>query len=139
MSFVPEQTPRPSNEDIVIPFTPDLLNELQHNLSHKDQIISQLAEKVQQMEVKLLSNSKPTQETSNKSKKAPRKSTDKSNANCRMSTKKSKRNLQNKSTNCQQLDKMNCESRARKNSLQMLQVDHPTGFENTKLRAHFFA
>ncbi|MBW0541857.1 hypothetical protein O181_081572 [Austropuccinia psidii MF-1] len=128
MSFVPEQTPRHSNEEIVIPFMPDLLNELKNNLSHKDQIISQLAKKVQQMEVKLLRNSKPTQETSNKSKKAPHKSTDKSNANCRTSAKKSKRNSQNKSPNCQQLDKMHCESRTRKNPLQMLQVDHPTGF-----------
>ncbi|MBW0529866.1 hypothetical protein O181_069581 [Austropuccinia psidii MF-1] len=139
MSFVPEQTPRPSNEEIVIPFMPDLLNELQHNLSHKDQIISQLSKKVQQMEVKLLSNSKPTQETSNKSKKAPRKSPDKSNSNCRTSAKKSKRNSQNKSANCQQLDKIHCESRTRKNLLHMLQVDNPTGFEHTKVRAHFFA
>ncbi|MBW0550467.1 hypothetical protein O181_090182 [Austropuccinia psidii MF-1] len=132
MTFVQEQTPRPSNEEIFIPFTPDLLNELQLNLSHKDQIISQLAEKVQQMEVKLLSNSKPTKETSNESKKAPRKSSDKSNSNCRTSAKKSKRNSQNKSTNRKQLDTMHCESRARKNPLQMLQVDHPTGFEHTK-------
>ncbi|MBW0521557.1 hypothetical protein O181_061272 [Austropuccinia psidii MF-1] len=136
MSFVPEQTPSPSNEDIVIPFTPDLLNELQNNLSHKDQIISHLAEKDQQMEVKLLSNSKPTQETSNKSKKAPHKSTDKSNANCRTSAKTSKRNSQKKSTTCQKLDKMHCEYRTRKNPLQMLQVDHPTGFESTKKAFH---
>ncbi|MBW0555840.1 hypothetical protein O181_095555 [Austropuccinia psidii MF-1] len=87
MTFFPEQTPRPSNEEIVIPFTPDLLNELQLNLSHKDQIISQLAKNVQQMEVKLLRNSKLTQENSNESKKAPRKSTDKSNSNCRTSSK----------------------------------------------------
>ncbi|MBW0515601.1 hypothetical protein O181_055316 [Austropuccinia psidii MF-1] len=138
MSFVPEQTPRPSNEEIVIPFTPDLLNELQHNLLHKDQIISQIAEKAQKMEVKLLSNSKPTQETSNKSKKAPHRSTDKSTSNCITSAKKSKRNSQNKSTNCQQLYKMHCESRTRKNPLQILQVDHPTGFEYTNVRAHSF-
>ncbi|MBW0529597.1 hypothetical protein O181_069312 [Austropuccinia psidii MF-1] len=134
MNFVPEQTPRPSNEDVVIPFMPDLLNELQYNLSYKDQIISQLAEKAQQMEVKLLSNSKPTQETSKETKKAPHKSTDKSNSNYRTSSKKSKRNSQNKSTNRQQLDKMHCESRTRKKPLQILQVDHPTGLEHTKLQ-----
>ncbi|MBW0488481.1 hypothetical protein O181_028196, partial [Austropuccinia psidii MF-1] len=112
------------NTDCSITFTPELLLELQQNLSRKDEIISRLAEKVESMEFSLHSKEKkatPVDEPNSESYTNKLKTASTSSI-------KNKKNKNGKNPKT-----LHSKAKSSKKSpIQMIKNDHPTGFEKTK-------
>ncbi|MBW0549856.1 hypothetical protein O181_089571 [Austropuccinia psidii MF-1] len=110
------------NTDHSITFTPELLLDLQQNLSQKDEIISLLAEKVESMEFSLRTKEKkatPVDEPNSESYTNKLKTA--STSSIKNKKNKKAKHLHSKAKS------------SKKSPIQMVKNNHHTGFEKTKV------